>query len=106
MAGWEEQLPELQLRFAIVRFAIEHAMEYCEKKRVYGWLKKSTTKEGKHFRSTRAIASFNNLTMDRARYLCSIDKRIFQSTGAVEDMWGLNEREARSGYEEHGIRAI
>ena len=61
-----------------------------EKKRIYNWLKKYTAdKDGKRFRSTRAIASWNNLTMERVQYLCSIHEDIFLSTGEQEDMWGL-----------------
>ena len=43
---------------------------------------------GEHqYRSTRTIASHNNLTMDRVRFLCSHDERIHLSTGEEEDMW-------------------
>jgi hypothetical protein len=48
---------------------------------------------GYRFRSTRAISSWNNFTEDRVRYLCSIDKRIYLSTGQKEDIWGIYERD-------------
>jgi hypothetical protein len=58
--------------------------------RVYDWMVRNTTnEEGKRFRSTRAIASWNNLTEDRTRYICSVDKRIYLSTGEKEDMWSI-----------------
>ncbi len=41
---------------------------WIESQRVYKWLSKNTTMEpGRNFRSTRAIASWNNLTEDRVR---------------------------------------
>lgn len=61
---------------------------YKESKRVFFWLKEHTSKETK-FRSTRSIASYNNLTMDRTRYVCSHHKKIFLSTGEQEDMWSV-----------------
>ncbi len=61
---------------------------------VYSWLEKNTSNEpGNQFRSTRAIASWNNVTEDRVRFVCSQSKRIFLSTGKVEDIWGIHERE-------------
>ena len=42
------------------------------------------------WRSTRTIASYNNLTEDRVRYICSSDERIVLSTGEKEDRWGIN----------------
>ena len=66
-------------------------------KTVYSWLKKNTSRDvGQKFRSTRAIASHNNLTVDRVRYICSIDNRIFLSTGKKDDLWALHEHAERS----------
>jgi hypothetical protein len=79
-------------------------IEYHEKERVYKWLKENTSNEpGKQFRSTRAIASWNNLTEDRVRYICSIHDKIFLSTGEREDMWGIYEHTPRSVYENRGL---
>lgn len=65
-------------------------IEHCHKKCVYEWLQKNTAdEEGKRFRTTRSVASWNNLTEDRVRYICSIDKRIYLSTGEKEDLWGV-----------------
>lgn len=65
-------------------------IEYRHKKLVHKWLLKNTAdEEEKRFKTTRNIASWNNLTEDRVRYICSIDKRIYLSTGKNEDVWGL-----------------
>jgi len=63
--------------------------------RIYAWLKKEKDQGGKEFRSTRAIASWNNLTEDRVRYICSHHSRIYLSTGENQDMWSIDERKAR-----------
>jgi len=88
----------------IVKYAHTKSIEMLEKQRVYEWLKANTSNEpGEQFRSTRAIASWNNLTEDRVRYVCSIHNKIFLSTGEKEDMWGIYERTPRSIYEKQGI---
>lgn len=54
------------------------------------WLKSNTSNEtGKKYRSTKAIASHNNLTLDRVRYICSHSKKIYLSTGQEDDMWSV-----------------
>lgn len=64
--------------------------EYCDKKQIYGWMQDKTSNiNEKRYRSTRAISSWNNLTEDRVRYICSIHPKIFLSTGEKEDMWSL-----------------
>jgi hypothetical protein len=45
--------------------------------------------EGKKFRTSRNIASFTNLPIDRVNYVCSIHNKICLSTGDKEDTWGL-----------------
>lgn len=81
--------------------------EQTHKHRVYEWLKKNTSDEGgKEYRSTRAIASWNNLTEDRVRYICSIHKKIFLSTGKQEDMWSIYDHGNRSAYEKRGMRSL
>lgn len=96
----------------LVQYAHDKVVRKIESDRVYKWLKENTTKEntteepGEQFRSTRAIASWNNLTEDRVRHICSIDERIFLSTGEEEDMWGIYERVPRSVYENRGIQTV
>jgi hypothetical protein len=65
------------------------------RKKIEKWLGMNTEdKAGSRFRSTRAIASWNNLTEDRVRYICSHSESIFLSTGTKEDMWGVIRRES------------
>jgi hypothetical protein len=85
------------LTVAFVRYLHTKSLEETHKNRVYKWLKDNTSnKEGEQFRTTRAIASWNNITEDRARYICSTHKRIFLSTGEKEDRWSLYERKSRA----------
>ena len=61
--------------------------------KVYGWLRANSSKEGGYrFRSTRAIASHNNMTEQRAHDLCSRCPQIYQSTGSNPDMWSIYSR--------------
>ncbi len=62
-----------------------------DKCRVYKWVENeilTNNDKNKHL-STRLIASYNNLTIDRTRYICSKHKDIYLSAGANEDMWGI-----------------
>lgn len=65
-----------------------------DKKAVYDWF---TNEEGgptpPKFRTTRAIASWNDLTEDRARYICSRHPKIYLSTGAQPELWSIQDRE-------------
>jgi len=93
----------------LIQYAHDKVTQKIESNRVYKWLKENTTSEpdeGDQFKSTRAIASWNNLSEDRVRHICSLDKRIFLSTGEKEDMWGIYERVQRSVYEKRGIRTL
>jgi len=79
----------------IMVYVIQHhhakKVEAEELNKVEKWMEENVDpSEGKKYRSTRAIASFNNITMDRARYICSISDKIHLSTGPKEDLWGLN----------------
>jgi len=75
----------------LMKLGFDKIIEIKHKNRIYNWLRKNTKDEDGHrFRSTRAISSWNNLPEDRARFLCSIDKRIHLSTGTKEDMWGIS----------------
>jgi len=74
----------------LVNLVAKKATECRHKKRVYDWLSSNTSDEdGKRYRSTRAIASYNNLTEDRVRFICSTHKSIYLSTGEREDRWGV-----------------
>lgn len=68
-------------------------VECRDKKHVFQWLVNNTKDvSGQRYRSTRAIASWNNITEDRVRYICSIHEKIFLSTGDKEDLWGIVDR--------------
>jgi hypothetical protein len=87
----------------LVDFVHKWSADKIEGRRVYRWLKANTRNEDGHeFRSTRAIASWNNLTEDRVREVCSLHPRIFLSTGNQEDMWSVYDRGDRSVYERRG----
>lgn len=74
----------------LVQYLHNKILDWSESKRIHHWLGENTSdKRGEGYRSTRAIASFNNLTQDRVRYLCSIHDGIHLSTGVKEDMWAL-----------------
>lgn len=65
--------------------------EKIESKRIYEWMQtEAGESSGWRYRSTRTIASYNNLTEDRVRFLCSSDIRITQARGDAEDLWTLN----------------
>ena len=91
----------------LVQYAHDKAAQKLDGNRVYKWLKKNTKNEaGEQFRSSRAIASWNNLTQERVRYICSVDERIFLSMGKKEDMWGIYEHVERSVYEKRGLATL
>lgn len=69
-----------------VQYLHEKIREACEMRRVNAWLKENST--GGKWRSTRAVASWTNLTEDRVQYLCSKSKKIKLSTGENEGLWG------------------
>ncbi|WP_128755366.1 hypothetical protein [Aquimarina sediminis] len=48
-------------------------------------------KKGAAWRSTRAIASHNNLTEDRVRYVCSNSKKVILSISEKE-LWVMKEK--------------
>jgi len=74
----------------LIQYAHDKVRDKIESKKIYVWLEKNTKdKRGERYRSTRAIASWNNLTIDRVQYLCGYDKRIYLSTGENEDLWSI-----------------
>ena len=70
----------------------EYELQWRDSRRIYNWLDNATSEKGsKSWRSTIAIASYNNLTEDRARFICSHHERIDLSTGEKE-MWSVKGR--------------
>lgn len=79
----------------IVTYLHTTTAERRDRKRIHAWLDKNTSDvEGNKYRSTRTIASWNNLTEDRVRFICSIEPRIHLSTGTQEDLWSLYNQSA------------
>ncbi|WP_439870168.1 hypothetical protein ACTACT_06580 [Pseudomonas syringae] len=59
--------------------------------RVERWMHENAGKAAHYpYRSTRVIASHNNLTEDRVRFICSHSKLIFMSRGLNEDLWSMS----------------
>ena len=75
-----------------VQYLHNKCTDFLDGKKVYKWLQEN---DDHTFRSTRAIASHNNLTIDRVRYICSHHKKIYLSTGNNEDMWSIHSRRPR-----------
>lgn len=79
-------------------YCIQHIHNFIsdcrDTSKIETWLKSNTSNTGgNRFRSTRAISSWNNLTEDRVRYLCSQSAKIYLSTGEKEDLWSTIQRE-------------
>jgi hypothetical protein len=79
----------------LVQAIHDSVSDRLDSKRVFKWLHENTENvDGKKFRSTRAIASYNNLTEDRVRFLCSHHPKIYLSTGEKEDRWSVHSRKS------------
>ncbi|MBX3695813.1 MAG: hypothetical protein KF790_11650 [Steroidobacteraceae bacterium] len=69
----------------------QYEIAWREKRRIYSWLHSATSQDGAdRWRSTRAIASYTDLTEDRVRHLCSIHPKIALSSGENE-VWGIKD---------------
>ncbi|WP_163323565.1 hypothetical protein [Draconibacterium mangrovi] len=68
-------------------------MNKCHTIKVKKWLKNNTTpNQAKEWRSTRAIASHNDLTEDRVRFVCSNSSNIQLNTkegNESKELWKL-----------------
>jgi len=73
-----------------IQYAHQRIRDFLEAKRIRSWLKNNTQKD--NFRSTRTIASWTNLPIERVQYLCSHDNKVKLSTGERDDMWALREK--------------
>lgn len=80
-----------------VQYVHDKIKDSSDSKTVYLWLEANSSKE-KRYRSTRAIASHTNLTMDRVRYICSCHKKVHLSTGKEEDRWSVYDRVKEVGF--------
>ncbi|NHE56916.1 hypothetical protein [Cyclobacterium plantarum] len=70
-------------------------LKYCHTKRVLKWLEENTKpKHSEVWRSTRAIASHNNLPEDRIRFICSHSDKIQLNTkdgNESKELWKLKQ---------------
>ena len=81
----------------LLALAREKYQVFTDTKKVERWLFENThprAKEQVTWRSTRAIASHNNLTEDRIRFICSYSKKIVLDTSHQNrnnEVWGIKE---------------
>ncbi|SHM36382.1 hypothetical protein SAMN04488057_101214 [Cyclobacterium lianum] len=83
----------------LVIWLAEHSrqeyLKYCHVKRVVKWLQENTKpKHPEEWRSTRAIASHNNLSEDRIRFICSHSDKIQLNTkdgNESKELWKLKQ---------------
>ena len=78
------------ITLGLIRYLHIKWSECYQKHKVYSWLKKEVEKNKRKHSKTKIIASFNNLTIDRTRYICSLHKKIFLYTGSEDDLWGID----------------
>ena len=83
-------LTATRLIFRVLNRISAERKDALEKQRVYGWLQEVTISENTlmNWRSTRAIASYNNLTLDRVRHLCNHHESIVQHH-TEKELWGI-----------------
>ncbi|QQD19149.1 hypothetical protein I6N98_04650 [Spongiibacter nanhainus] len=74
----------------LIQFLHRKCVDCIESKRIRTWLQVNTSRN--EWRSTRAIASWTNLPMERVQYLCSHDSKVKLSTGENEDVWALRSK--------------
>lgn len=70
-------------------FGFQYVKLVMEKKKLYNWVKRNTTK--REFRSIRTIASKNNMTIEHAEKILSSHKKLRRGLGTEKDIWALNE---------------
>ena len=74
----------------VVQHVHTKVVESIHKKRVYRWLDDNSGEGSQHtYRTTRAIASYNDLTLDRVCYICSSHPQVRLSTGDRDDRWEI-----------------
>jgi hypothetical protein len=65
-----------------------------ETRRILKWMQ-AELDVGFNTRSTKMIASFTNLPVDRVRHLCSHSSKIHMYPGAEDDIWTVNYKLAK-----------
>jgi hypothetical protein len=96
MAEWSDLA--VAVAGGLVVIAVQRAWSWNRDRRdtrkIIKWLM-NEERNGDHsqWRSTRAIASHNNLSEERVTKLCSEEPSIYLSTGANPGMWSVTGRE-------------
>ncbi len=81
------------LTIMAVSWLAQYHRDCRDGKLILKWLENvSKDEEGNRFRSTRAIASWNNLPMERVTRVCAHHKKIYLSTGEKEGLWSIHAR--------------
>ncbi len=81
----------------LIQYLHQEIKDCCESKRIRNWLEENTSKDT--WRSTKTIASWTNLPLDRVQFLCSHDELVKLSTGEKEDMWALRSKISEATFE-------
>jgi hypothetical protein len=81
----------------LMQFLHQKIVNCFESKKIRSWLQKNTSRN--EWRSTRTIASWTNLSMERIQYLCSHDTLVKLSTGENEDLWALRSKIPEATFE-------
>ncbi len=74
----------------LIQYLHKKCVDYIEAKRIRTWLQENTRQN--QWRSSRSIANWTNLPLERVQYLCSHDDQIRLSTGEKDDMWALRSK--------------
>lgn len=81
----------------LIKYLHQKITDCLESRKIRDWLQENT--ERNTWRSTRTIASWTNLPIDRVQYLCSHDALIKLSTGEKEDVWALRSKISEPTFE-------
>jgi hypothetical protein len=82
----------------LIQYLHQKSLDCVESRRIRKWLEDNTSKN--QWRSTRTIASWTNLPMERIQFLCSRDELVKLSTGENEDIWALRTKIPEAKFEQ------
>lgn len=81
----------------VIQYFHQKVLDCVESKKLRSWLKENSS--DKNWRSTRTIASWNNLPVELVQYLCSRDGKIKLSTGENDGLWAHRDNVREDLYE-------
>ena len=74
----------------LTKSLVNKIKESIDSRRVYKWLKMNTSSNPvDRWITTIRIASYNNLSVDRVRYLCSKHRKIQMNPTTTHDTWTI-----------------